>query len=163
MDDMKEIYLEYAGAVKKYVMTLCHNEDLADDITAEVFLKAVKQIHRYDGRVKVLTWLCTIAKHTYIDYCRKKSNQETTLEDWDFLVSDTAGPEEAAEQNQRRVTLFKLLQTLQGEYKDVIYLRIFADLSFREIGDIFGKSENWARVTFYRAKTRLKGMMDDEI
>lgn len=109
---------------------MCGNESLTDDVTAETFYKAIKSIDHFGGG-NMLTWLCSIARNTYIDCIRKKEYK-------------------------------KYLQKLEPEKKDVVYLRIFGELSFKEIGEIIGKSENYARVTFYRSKNQLKGWMENE-
>ncbi len=160
MEEFEEIYLKYAVPVKKYAMTLCGDENTADDIAAETFFKALKNIDSYDGSCKILTWLCTIAKNTYLDFLKKK--KALPLYEAENMVSDGDSPEKSVLRNEDRLRLFRLIQNLEPDAKDVVYLRIFGELSFREIGDILGKSENWARVLFYRTKVKMKGMIDNE-
>ncbi len=164
MKDIEKMYRDYAKPVMKYVMSLCHNETLAEDITADTFFKAIKNIDSFDESTRMLTWLCSIAKNTYFDYVRKKENKNFSITEEMQEVFCKAGksPEEAFEKKDERMLLYKSIQKMEGEMKDVIYLRIFGELSFREIGDILGKSENWARVTFYRGKNKLKGWMENE-
>ncbi len=161
--ELKELYQEYALPVKKYVLSLCRNETIAEDVVADTFYKAIKNIDSFQGG-KVLTWLCTIAKHTYFDYVKKKeySNLALTGELTEQIPDEQLQPEQAMLQKEDRTQLYRMLQKLSSEERDVVYLRIFADLSFREIGDILGKSENWARVIFYRSKNKLKGWMENE-
>ena len=164
MKDMEEIYKAYALPVKKYVLSLCKNNALADDITADTFCKAVKNIDSFrEGRM--LTWLCAIAKNTYLDYIGRKEYQNLSLSDgYEAALSGVgSSPEEEYIKKDDRLTLYRQMQRLSPELKDVVYLRIFAGLSFKEIGNILGKSENWARVTFYRSKEKLKGWMENEI
>lgn len=163
MKDIEEIYKKYASYVKGYVLGLCKNPDVADDITAEVFCKAVENIDSFkSGRIQ--TWLCAIARNTYIDYVRKAENKNKYLsEEMEEKIEDKNGTvEDIFIQKNDRVSLYKQIQRLEPEMKDVVYLRIFAELSFKEIAGILGKSENWARVTFYRSKNKLKGWMEDE-
>ena len=160
MEEFEEIYLKYAIPVKKYAMTLCGDENTADDITAETFFKALKKIDSYDGSCKLLTWLCTIAKNTYLDFLKKK--KALPLYEAENMVSSEDSPERAVLKIEDRLKFFRLIQNLDNEAKDVVYLRIFGELSFREIGDILGESENWARVLFYRTKVKMKGMIDNE-
>lgn len=158
-----EIYTRYAKTVKVYILSLCKDSDLADDITAEAFLKAIKNIDSFkDGNI--LTWLCTIAKNTYFDYARKKERQNIPLSDeLSKKTADTAStPEETAVAHESKLSLYQTLQLLESDAREVLYLRMFTDLSFNEIGSILNKSENWARVVFYRAKTKLKGLMKNE-
>ena len=160
---MDKIYIQYSKPVKYYVLSMCKSEDVAEDITAETFLKAVKNIDRFSGG-NILTWLCTIAKNTLFDYLKKKEQFNLPLTDeMAQTISGTENlPEQALIEKDLRISLYKNLQKLDAGAREVVYLRIFAELSFREIGDILGKSENWARIVFYRSKNMLKGLMSDE-
>lgn len=167
MKDTKEIeqmYREYAIPVKRYVLSLCKNNDMADDITADTFYKAIKNIDRFQGG-KIFTWLCAIARNTYLDYIKKSSySMEIREEEMEERISDDSpSPEDLFVKKDEQMTLYRMIQKLDAVAKDVVYLRIFAELSFKEIADIVGKSENWARVVFYRSKNKLKGWMNNEI
>lgn len=163
MKDIEEIYRKYAPQVKRYVFSLCQNPDLAEDITADVFCKAIENIDSFKSG-RMLTWLCAIARNTYIDHTRKKENRNLPLshELQKQLMDERTTPESDFLKKTDRLTLYRQLQRLESEMKDVVYLRIFAELSFKEIGELLGRSENWARVSFYRSKNRLKGWMNDE-
>ena len=160
MEEFEKLYSKYALPVKKYAMTLCADEHMADDIAADTFFKALKSIDSFDGSCKILTWLCAIAKNTYLDYRKKK--KALPLYETEYMEAPEASPEESAIKNDERLRLFRLIRNLDPDSKDVVYLRIFGELSFKEIGDILNKSENWARVTFYRAKVKMKGMIMNE-
>lgn len=160
MKEFEEIYSKYALPLKKYAMSLCADEHVAEDITAETFVKAMKKIDSFDGTSKMLTWLCAIAKNTYLDFCKRK--KALPLYETEGLLPSFGSAEETVLKNEERKELFRLIQRLEPENKDVVYLRIFGELSFREIGDILGKTENWARVKFYRSKLKMKGMMENE-
>ena len=163
MKDIEEIYKKYASYVRNYVWGLCKNPDIADDITAEVFCKAIENIDSFtDGRIQ--TWLCAIARNTYIDYVKKAEYKNHHLsEEMEERIEDKGETvEELFLRKNERVSLYKQIQRLDAEMKDVVYLRIFGELSFKEIAGILGKSENWARVTFYRSKNKLKGWMENE-
>lgn len=162
MEDFERLYREYAIPVKKYVMTLCHNEALADDVTAETFYKALRSIDRICPETRVLTWLCTVAKNTYVDWTRKKEYQNLPLEEETLSFESAKGdPADECDARQKNLELYRRIQELTNPYRDVIWLRIFAGLAFCEIADVMGKSENWARVTFYRGKNRLKERMTE--
>ena len=167
VDSLREfdvIYNKYANTVKKYILSLGADEPLAEDITADTFMKALKGIDSFDESCKMLTWLCKIAKNTYFDYKKRKSNQNVYIEDVGDVFEVSEGSVETAfEQEERKLALHKAITKLESPYRDVIYQRGFAGLSFKEIGDICGKSETWARVTFYRGKNILKGMIENEI
>lgn len=164
MSDFEEIYIKYALSVKKYLISLGADYNLADDLTAETFYKALKNISSFDDSKNMFTWLCTIAKRTYFDYIKKKDNNALSIMDYEHLITDFSSlPEISLEKDEQRRIIYNKLIKLDYPYKDIIYFRIFADLSFKEIGDIFEKNENWARVTFYRGKIKLKELLENEI
>ena len=153
MQSMDEVYQAYAGTVYKYLLSKTHNEDVAEELTQETFYQAVKSIERFDGKCKLSTWLCAIAKNQLLTYQRKHPPEES-LEDNPELAGASA--EAQVFSAERRVELMKKLHLCPEPFREILYLRIFGSLSFKEIGAIMGKTENWARVNFYRAKERLK-------
>ena len=158
MQSMDEIYQNYARMVYKYLLLQTNSEELAEELTQETFYQAVKSIDRFDGTCKLSTWLCAIAKHQLQAYRRKHPPQES-IEDYKELPG--ASVEAEVFGAERRVELMKKLHLCPEPYREILYLRIFGSLSFKEIGEIMGKTENWARVTFYRAKERLKKEMSE--
>lgn len=161
--DLEQLYQQYAIPLKRYVVSMCHNETLAEDITADTFCRAIQNIEHFQGG-RIFTWLCAIARNLYLDNRKKKEQCNIPLsEDLESITADTGpGPEWLLLQKDQKLNLYRFLQKLEPEAREVVYLRIFADLSYREIGSILGKSENWARVTFYRSKNKLKGWMEHE-
>lgn len=152
MDELTEIYEQHAEQVYKYLITLCRNADLAEELTQETFYQAVRSIDNYNGQCKMSVWLCQIAKHTYYKYVDrqvKQTNQIHTAEQITSLEGDFIG-------NENKIELFRIIHLLDEPYKEVVLLRLLGDLSFKEIGEIHQKKENWARVTFYRAKLKLR-------
>lgn len=152
MQPMEEIYQEYARTVFKYLLSKTHDEDLAEELTQETFYQAIKSIDRFDESCKISTWLCAIAKNQLLSYRRKHPEQEN-LENTE-LATDSV--EQAVFEELERVELMRQLHQCPEPFREVMYLRIFGNLSFKEIGEIMEKSENWARVTFYRGKEKLK-------
>lgn len=155
MQDMKKIYEEYCEVVNKYLFCLTKNYDIAEELTQETFYRAVKKISTYKGECKISVWLCQIAKNLWYDQCRK--NKKIMNIDYDLInAEDGNRVEEQVISNDEKLKLYKKMQTLDEKTREVIYLRITGELSFKEIGDILNKTENWARVTFYRGKSKLK-------
>ena len=152
MQSMDEIYEQYAKTVYRYLFSITRNDDLAQELTQETFCQAIKSIHRFDGKCKLSTWLCAIAKNLFLAYQRK----HPVLEDLDNIDIPVDSAETDALENLEKVALFQKLHNLEEPYREVTYLRIFGDLSFAEIGEVLGKTENWARVTFYRGKEKLR-------
>lgn len=162
MDAFEEIYRRYAVPVWRFLLRLGADEDTADDLTAETFLRALRYIDSYDGSVQMFTWLCTIAKRLYFNYKKKKDNQTQPLLTSETLVSPLPTPQQTAETREAAAELYRTLVLLPSPQKDVIWLHAFANLPLAEIASIFGKSESWARVTYYRAKEKLKEMLNNE-
>ncbi len=159
---MEEIYLKYCIPLKKFAFTLCRNEDLADDIVSETFYRAIKNFDNYmEGNL--FAWLCTIAKNTYFNHLKKKDNLHDSIDDENFR--EVAGGDDVEAEVMKREEKRKLSECigrLSDIEREVVNYRINTGFSFKEIGDVLHKSENWARVTFYRCKEKLKGMMNDE-
>lgn len=155
MQDIEKIYEEYFETVNKYLFCLTKNYDIAEELTQETFYRAVKKIDTYKGDCKISVWLCQIAKNLWYDQCRK--NKKIVNKEYELL--DMKGKDSVEEQiisNDEKITLYKKMQKLDEKTREVIYLRITGELSFKEIGDILNKSETWARVTFYRGKQKMK-------
>ncbi len=152
MISMEEIYHTHAQTVYRYLLSLTHDADLSEELTQETFYQAVKGIARFDGRCKVSTWLCAIAKNVCYSYRRKHPD----CEEWETSGISSASPETEVLTNLSQLELFRKLHHLNETMREVMYLRLFGNLSFREIGEILSKGENWARVTFYRGKEKLK-------
>ena len=156
---MDQIYKEHSMTVYKYLLSLTHDEHLAEELTQETFYQAVKCINKFDKSCKITTWLCTIAKNQLLSYNRKHPNTEE-LETTNIATGSVEGQ---VISDMGKVDILKRIHTLEDPFKEVMYLRTFGDLSFKEIGEVLSKSENWARVTFYRGKEKLKReMMKDE-
>lgn len=154
MENIDKIYKKYATMIKNYIFFITRDNDLAEDIMQETFVVAIKQIDKFRGDSSIYTWLCSIARKILYKYTKRynlKNNisidevqlsQNSTLEDNIFTYDN--------------LKLFESLQELNQSAKNVLYLRTMENLSFKEIGMILNKSENWARVTFFRSKQKLK-------
>jgi RNA polymerase sigma-70 factor (ECF subfamily) len=156
MQDIEQIYEEYFETVNKYLFCLTHNDDIAEELTQETFYKAVNKINTYKGECKMSVWLCQIAKNLWYDQCRKNKKIVNIQEEEMFSLQDTNITEEQVISNEEKLSLYKKMQNLDEKTREVMYLRITGELSFKEIGVILNKTENWARVTFYRGKNKLK-------
>ena len=161
MDDMSAIYRQHAQTVYKFLLAQCHDPDLAEELTQETFYQAVRSIGRFDGSCKVSVWLCQIAKHLWYQHLRKR-NREAPMPEEGIDVPLPSVEEETLDR-AGRLDLLRQVHGLPEPYREVVYLRAFGGLSFREIGDVLGKTETWARVTFYRSKEKLRnGGVSDE-
>lgn len=154
MQNIEEIYKNHSNAVYKYLFCLTNNEDLSEDLTQETFAIAVKEINKFKGDCKVSVWLCQIAKHLWFKELKKKQKNISIQEIED--LADTQTVEEIFFKKEDKLQLFKNMQKLEPKFRELIYLRMVGNLSFAEIGEILGKTSNWARVNFYRAKQKIK-------
>lgn len=154
MEDMDAVYRQHAQTVYKFLLSQCHDPHLAEELTQETFYQAVRSIDRFDGRCRVSVWLCQIAKHLWYQHLRK-SGRETELPEENQLPLIPSAEEETVRRSGQ-LDLLRRIHALPEPGREVVYLRAFGGLSFREIGDVLGKTETWARVTFYRGKERLK-------
>ena len=153
--DMEQYYRENGRKVFLYLMTLCGNADTAEELTQETFYRALRSVKKYKGDCSVYTWLCSIARNAWLEELRKRRKHKS--EEMTELMEDTSPrPDEEAESEDSRIRLLKKIHSLPETEKEIILLRASQELSFREIGEIFGKSENWARVTYFRSKEKLR-------
>ena len=150
--DMETIYRLYFRDVYLFLQGLTRSETLAEELTQETFYQAVRSIDRFNGSCKVSVWLCQIAKHLWYQHLRKRKPEEPLPEDG--LPGPSA--EEDVLTRQGHLDLLRQIHALPPSTREVVYLRAFGGLSFREIGDVLGRTETWARVTFYRSKERLR-------
>ena len=155
MLSMDDVYKEHAKTVYHYLLSLTHNRDHAEELTQETFYQAVKSAERFDGSCKVSTWLCAIAKNQLYAYSRK---HPVTVPLQENLTTESSVENDVIA-DADRMELLRRLHCFSDPLREVMYLRLFGDLSFREIGDILDGTENWARVTYYRGKEKLKKEM----
>lgn len=155
-----EIYKDYSKMVFKFLISLCNDAETAEELTQETFYRAIISAKRYDGTCKVSTWLCQIAKHVWYQEIDKRKRKQTSILD-DNIISGRLSPEEEICLKAEKMQLIKAVHVLDETAKEVVLLRITGAFSFREIGEVFHKNENWARVTFYRAKRKImKGRLE---
>jgi RNA polymerase sigma factor (sigma-70 family) len=157
--DFEDIYDRFFKDVYLFVLAMSGNQALAEDITQETFFKALKEIDNFKGNCSVKSWLCQIAKNLYIDGVRRGKRFESVKEDLAGVPSAEKDIESAVIKREEVISIYKVLHCLEEPYKEVFGLRTLGELSYREIGDIFEKSESWARVTYHRAKIKIREQM----
>lgn len=150
--DFHEVYDLYFRDVFRYALSLCRNALVAEELTQETFYKALKNLDSFDGKCKISVWLCQIAKNTYISMCRKNKSIDVNIKQ----LPDASCVEEQFSNKETAIAIQKIVQGLTEPYKEVFSLRVFGELSFKQIAELFGKTESWARVTYHRAKVKIK-------
>ena len=154
--EIKEAYEQYFNTVYGYLCTLTGgNYDLAEELTQETFYRATKKISEFRGDCKMSTWLCQIAKYVYYQSLDKKRRSKEVTFDEAVEIAMHEEVQKSIEDAEAKLHIYKVIHALPSPMRDVVMLRLTGELSFKEIGDVLGQSENWARVTFYRAKQIL--------
>lgn len=155
--NIEELYRTYFDIVYRYIRSISQDGSLAEEVTQETFFKALEKIDQFRGDCDVRVWLCQIAKNTLYDHLKKQKKQ--LLGDEKLEKTENAGGElleEKLAQRSQAMEIHKVLHRLSEPYKEVFSLRTLGELTFREIGMLFEKSENWARVTYYRARVKIR-------
>lgn len=154
--DMEAVYQEYANLVYRFLYSYTHDPEWSEELMQETFLRAVTSISRYDGSCKLSVWLCQIAKHVLWQELRKKKRYDTVALDEMLPDIKRTDGESSVLQQENRLELYQAIHHLTEQEREVVLYRITGELSFREIGTILGKSENWARTIFYRSKLKIR-------
>jgi RNA polymerase sigma factor (sigma-70 family) len=160
--EFEQIYNTYFKSVYRYIRKLSGDEHIAEEITSETFLKAMKSIGDFRGECDMRVWICQIAKNTYYSYL-KKSNRITSVDETELqsivdpnaLIEEQIGIQDEAQQ------IRKILHTMPDPYKEVFMWRVFGELSFKEIGNLFNKTDNWACVTYHRARNMIQSRLEE--
>lgn len=158
MDDIERAYTLHAQEVYRYLLSLSHDRDLAEELTQETFFRAMRTISNYDGSCKLSVWLCQIGKHLWYQWLDKRSRwKQVELTD---EIQGGESPEKSTLLYMEKTSLYKAIHSLPEPMRELVHMRLTGEFSFAEIGQIMGKSENWARTTFYRAKQKIMEEME---
>jgi RNA polymerase sigma-70 factor (ECF subfamily) len=155
----EKLYQAFYMKVFSYVMTLAKDRNNAEEITQETFFRAISTEKSFRGDSESFTWLCAIAKNIFIDEKRRYAKEDDELSE--ELPDNDRGIEQKLSDKAMSLKIHSILHQLEEPYKEVFQLRVFGELSFAEIGSIFGKTETWARVTYHRARLKIKERMDE--
>lgn len=161
MTEFDKIYKTYFNDVFLYIKNLSGDENLAEEITSETFFKAMRAIHKFRGDCELRVWLCQIAKNTYFSYL-KKHDRFIEIDDLDKVNARISlNLEESIIVQDKAMRIHSHLHNLPEPYKEVFMLRVFGELNYKQIGSLFSKTENWACVTFYRAKNKIIEQLEE--
>ena len=162
MLNIQEVYEKYFTVVYRYLLSLSHNTHIAEELTQETFFKALKKVDDFRGECDLRVWLCQISKNTYYDYLKK--NKKYAPEAQNELSEEVFSADFVRDFSDKETAfrVHKVLHKLSEPYKEVFSLRVFGELSFSDISDLFGKSESWARVTYHRACKKIREELDHE-
>ena len=161
--DFEKVYKEYFNDVYLYIKRLSGDEHIAEEITSETFFKALKSIDSFRGECEIRVWLCQIAKTSFYTYIKKNSKIQNVEEA--ELVNLPDSKNNVADEVQSKLQAFeiqRILHEIDDPYREVFMWRVYADLSFKEIAGIFNKNENWACVTYHRARNQIKKRLEEK-
>ena len=159
-EEFEKIYKRYFNDVFLFLKKLSKDGSIAEEITSETFFKAMHSIDNFRGETDVRVWLCQIAKNCYFSYLKKQQRIEN-IDDIDFPDNQDTIEEQIAKQYDA-MQIHLLLHNLAEPYKEVFMLRVFGELSFKQIADIFQKTDNWACVTYHRARNKILTQMENK-
>ena len=165
VDTFENIYRDYFSRVYSFIYRMCRNDDLAEELTQETFYQAFRSFSRFRGDSELFTWLAAIAKFTFLNYLRKNHCSECVNLD---LIEDTLydneenDPEENAQKHETTETIRKAIMNMPDKYRDVVLLRLYAELPFSQIAESMKITENSAKVLFHRAKKLLMEELKNE-
>lgn len=163
MKEFEKIYQKYFNDVFRYIRKLSNNEHIAEEVTADTFYKAMNSIHKFRGDCDIRVWLCQIAKNCYLSYLKKRGHTKNDDDlELQYFADPNETPEEKLIKQEEIAQVRKQLHEIPEPYKEVFMWRVFADLSFKQIGQMFNKSENWACVTYHRARTMIKKRLEEK-
>lgn len=159
--DIEALYNRYFHDVFLYLRSLCGDASLAEELTQDTFFRAMKSADSFRGNCDVRVWLCQIAKNLFLTHCRRQ-NRFTGEEIPETLTDTGVSIEDRMTDSEQVMSIHRILHKMKDPQKEVFSLRVFGELSFRQIGELFGKTESWARVTFYRAKLMIIESLQEE-
>ena len=160
--EVEKLYSLYFKDVYRYIRKLSGDEHIAEKIAADTFFKAMKGLDSFRGDCDIRVWLCQIAKNCYLSYLKKNERSVTVTDEVLFNLKDSrTNIEESVVRQDEAYQIKKILHDIEEPYKEVFMWRVFGDLNFKQIGQIFGKSENWACVTYHRARSKIKARLEE--
>lgn len=159
MTEFADIYETYFADVELYLRAICRDKALAEELTEQVFFRALKALPTFRGDCDIRTWLCAMARNAFVSHQRKEKPSQS-IEELQIPDSRKTVEEWIVDQEQA-MAIHRILHDLPEPYKEVFSLRIFGQLSFGDIGSLFGRTANWACVTYHRARQKIQSEMEE--
>ena len=156
MDELEKLYLDYSDGLYKFLLYMTNDHLLAEELLQETFFQAIKSIHTFKSNCKIKTWLYQIAKYIYYQHHTKNKINNQNFDESLGYINEFYIPEKLLVKKENEKLINYAIMKLKEPYKEVVILRLYDHLSFKEIGEILSQTENWARVTFHRGKQKLQ-------
>ena len=151
MTEFEQIYREHFDTLYRFLMRLCRDAPLAEELAQETFFRAMQSLNKFDGRCRVDVWLCQIARNAHYSHCRRQKDKKHILPE----IDSGQDMQNTILDQEQAMIIYAHLHELNEPYKEVFMLRLFGELEYSQIAKLFGKTESWARVTYHRAKMKL--------
>ena len=158
LEGFEKLYKEYYTPVYEYLLKLCGDASLAEELTQESFVRIWEKLDTYRGECKFGTWACSIAKNCYLTQVKKSRRRAELRED---IPDEAPSLEKKLADKELSLKIHSKLHVLEEPYREVFWMRVFGELSFAEIAKLHGKTDSWARVTFHRAKMKIKEAIEE--
>ncbi len=159
MTEFESVYRTYFRDVELYLRAICKDELLAEELTEQTFFQALKALPQFRGDCDIRSWLCGIGRNCYLSHLRKQKPTEDIAE---LQIPDPRRSiEEQVMDRSQALAVHRVLHDLPEPYKEVFSLRVFSQLSFEDIGGLFGRTANWACVTYHRARQKIRDKMEE--
>lgn len=155
MSTFHKIYEENAKKLYGFLFSLTGNKVFAEELMQETFFQALKSFDKFEGRCSVYTWLCQIGKNAWLKEV-KRNKRYSEMELNDLYIWDNAPPlDELLIKKDEYIRARKALLNLEEPYRNVFILHAISEVKLKEIAALYGKTESWARVTYYRARMQI--------
>lgn len=156
MSGFQEIYEQHSKAVYRFLLSLTRNESMAEELLQETFYRALLHIDQFEGKSSLYTWLCQIGKNAWMKECkRNRTRCDVSVDELTNITSNEQSLEERVIRKEEYIKVRQATLKLSEPYRDVFILHTYADIKLNEIAVLYGKTESWARVTYYRAKQKI--------
>ena len=158
----EDIYRTYGKKVYLYLLSLTGSPDEAEELLAETFYRAFLHIDSFEGRSSIYTWLCQIGKNAWLKECNRKKRLDTRAIDETDVRGKVPSPETQILKKEEHKKIMDKIMRLKNPYREVFVLHVFGEMKLKDIATLYEKSEEWARVTYYRAKSKIAKAMEEE-
>lgn len=162
MKDLDRIYRDNFIKVYRYILSVSGDEHLAEEITQETFYRALRKLRSFRGECSVTTWLCRIGRNILLNHAGRTKREDAAGEEFKHRTMADRSAEDSLIQKETGERIAKAMRSLEEPYREVLALRLYSELPFDEIGQMFGKSDSWARVVYHRARMKMKEELKDE-
>lgn len=155
MNNFEKVYKDHARSVYRFLLALTGEEHMAEELLQETFYQAFIHIDQFEDRSSLYTWLCQIGKNAWLKECKRKKRYVETAWEELKLPDKEPPPDVQCMQKEEHMRMRQAILKLEEPYKEVLLLHAYGGIKLKEIAGMYGKTESWARVTYYRARQQV--------